>query len=132
MDEGAVVMTPLNEDIAAAGTAEKLSEVEEQIRTGALQVFDTSTFTVNGEELTTCLALDTDGDFVADSEEAVFDGAFHERRPCSTAPSTSPTSSPPPTSPSRSTASPGSTRPTKRHTACIPFEAGCRPLELPC
>ena len=78
MDEGAVVMTPLNEDIAAAGTAEKLSEVEEQIRTGALQVFDTSTFTVNGEELTTCLALDTDGDFVADSEEAVFDGAFHE------------------------------------------------------
>ena len=78
MDEGAVVMTPLNEDIAAAGTAEKLSEVEEAIRTGALQVFDTSTFTVNGEELTTCLALDTDGDFVADSEEAVFDGAFHE------------------------------------------------------
>ena len=78
MDEGAVVMTPLNEDIAAAGTAEKLSEVEEQIRTGALQVFDTSTFTVNGEELTTCLALDTDGDFVADAEEAVFDGAFHE------------------------------------------------------
>ena len=78
MDEGAVVMTPLNEDIAAAGTAEKLSEVEEQIRTGALQVFDTSTFTVGGEELTTCLALDTDGDFVADDQEAVFDGAFHE------------------------------------------------------
>ena len=78
MDEGAVVMTPLNEEIAAAGTAEKLAEVEEAIRTGALQVFDTSTFTVGGEELTTCLALDTDGDFVADSEEAVFDGAFHE------------------------------------------------------
>ena len=78
MDEGAVVMTPLNEEIAAAGTAEKLSEVEEAIRTGALQVFDTSTFTVGGEELTTCLALDTDGDFVADDQEAVFDGAFHE------------------------------------------------------
>ena len=78
MDEGAVVMTPLNEDIAAAGTAEKLAEVEEAIRTGALQVFDTSTFTVEGAELTTCLAIDTDGDFVADSEEAVFDGAFHE------------------------------------------------------
>ena len=78
MDEGAVVMTPLNEDIAAAGTAEKLAEVEEAIRSGELQVFDTSTFTVGGAELTTCLALDTDGDFVADSEEAVFDGAFHE------------------------------------------------------
>ena len=78
MDMGAVVMTPLNEEIAAAGTAEKLAEVEQQIHDGTLQVFDTSTFTVNGEELTTCLALDTDGDFVADSEEAVFDGAFHE------------------------------------------------------
>ena len=78
MDEGAVVMTPLNEEIAAAGTAEKLAEVEEAIRSGELQVFDTTTFTVEGQPLTTCMALDTDGDFVADSEEAVFDGAFHE------------------------------------------------------
>ena len=78
MDEGAVVMTELNTDIAAEGTAEKLAEVEEQIRSGELQVFDTSTFTVEGQPLTTCMALDTDGDFVADDQEAVFDGAFHE------------------------------------------------------
>nr|WP_317323779.1 BMP family ABC transporter substrate-binding protein [uncultured Flavonifractor sp.] len=78
MDEGAVVMTPLNEDIAAAGTAEKLAEVEEALRSGELQVFDTTTFTVEGKPLTNCFALDTDGDFTADSEEAVFDGAFHE------------------------------------------------------
>ena len=78
MDMGAVVMTPLKEDIAAEGTAEKLAEVEAAIKDGSLQVFDTSTFTVEGAELTTCLAIDTDGDFVADSEEAVFDGAFHE------------------------------------------------------
>ena len=78
MDEGAVVMTPLNEDIAAAGTAEKLSELEEQIRSGELQVFDTSTFTVDGAEMTSCMATDTDGDFTPDAEEAVFDGAFHE------------------------------------------------------
>ena len=78
MDMGAVVMTPLNEDIAAEGTAEKLAEVEAAIKDGSLQVFDTSTFTVEGAELTTCLAIDTDDDFVADSEEAVFDGAFHE------------------------------------------------------
>lgn len=78
MDEGAVVMTTLNEAIAAEGTAEKLAEVEEAIRTGELQIFDTSTFTVDGAELTQAFALDTDGDFVADSEEAVFDGAFHE------------------------------------------------------
>lgn len=78
MDEGAVVMTDLNENIAAAGTAEKLAEVEEAIKNGELQVFDTSTFTVGGEPVTTAFALDTDGDFTADSEEAVFDGAFHE------------------------------------------------------
>ena len=78
MNEDAVVMTPLNEDIAAPGTAERLAEVEDAIRNGELQVFDTSTFTVGGEEVTSCLAIDTDGDFVADSEEAVFDGAFHE------------------------------------------------------
>ena len=78
MGDGAVVMTTLNEAIAAPGTAEKVAEVEAALADGSLEVFDTSTFTVNGEELTSALALDTDGDFVADSEEAVFDGAFHE------------------------------------------------------
>lgn len=78
MDQGAVVMTTLNEKIAAKGTAEKLAEVEKQLHDGTLQVFDTSTFTVKGQPLTNAFALDTDGDFAADSEEAVFDGAFHE------------------------------------------------------
>ena len=78
MDMGAVVMTDLNEAIAAEGTAEKLAEVEKAIHDGTLQVFDTSTFTVEGETLTSAFALDTDGDFTPDSEEAVFDGAFHE------------------------------------------------------
>ena len=76
--DGAVVLTKLNEAICAEGTAEKLAEVEAKLASGELQVFDTSTFTVKGETLTTAFALDTDGDFTADSEEAVFDGAFHE------------------------------------------------------
>ena len=78
MEMNAVVMTDLNEAIAAPGTAEKLAEVEDQLRSGKLQVFDTSTFTIGGEELKNAFALDTDGDFAPDSEEAVFDGAFHE------------------------------------------------------
>ncbi len=78
MDMGAVVMTELNEDIAAPGTAEKLAEVEKAIADGTIQVFDTSTFTIDGKELTNAFALDTDGDFVPDSVEAVHDGAFHE------------------------------------------------------
>lgn len=63
---------------AAPGTAEKLAEVEEGIKNGTIQVFDTSTFTVDGQTVDHAFAVDTDGDFVADSEEAVFDGAFHE------------------------------------------------------
>ena len=78
MAEDAVVMTTLNEKIAAEGTAEKLEEVIAQIKSGDLQVFDTDTFTVAGEKVTTSFALDTDGDFVPDTEEAVHDGAYHE------------------------------------------------------
>ena len=76
--DGAVVLTELNKDILAPGTEEKLAEVEAAIKAGTLQVFDTKTFTVGGQELTQAYALDTDGDFAPDKEEAVFDGAFHE------------------------------------------------------
>ena len=76
--DGDVALTELNEAIAAEGTQAKLDEVRAQIESGEIQVFDTSTFTVDGKEVTTAFALDTDGDFVPDSEEAVFDGAFHE------------------------------------------------------
>ena len=72
------MLTKLNEEIAAPGTAEKLAEVEAGLKDGSIKVFDTSTFTVDGEALTSAFALDTDGDFTPDSEEAVFDGAFHE------------------------------------------------------
>ncbi len=78
IDESAVVLTDLNEKIAAPGTADKLAEVEKAIKDGTLHVFDTSTFTVGGQPLTHAFALDTDGDFAADSEEAVSDGYFHE------------------------------------------------------
>ena len=79
MNENAVVMTSLNEAIAAPGTKAKLDEVMAKISAGELQVFDTSTFTIDGgKKLTQAFALDTNGDFAPDSEEAVFDGAFHE------------------------------------------------------
>ncbi len=78
MADGAVVLTDLNTKIAAAGTADKLAAVEKEIKDGTLKVFDTSKFTVQGAPVTTSFALDTDGDFAPDSEEAVFDGAYHE------------------------------------------------------
>ena len=71
-------MTTLNEKICAKGTAEKVAEVEKALKDGTLQVFDTSKFTVGGKTVTTAFATDTDGDFVPDADEAVFDGYYHE------------------------------------------------------
>ena len=76
--EGANKIFPLNEGIVAAGTAEKVAEVEAAIADGSLQVFDCSTFTVGGEHPTSFLAIDLDGDFNGDVGEAIVDGVFQE------------------------------------------------------
>lgn len=80
--EGDVVITELNTAIAAPGTQEALDKAEAAFRAGTLDVFDTSKFTVNGgETLTHAFAVDSDGDFTADTYEAVWDGVFHESYP---------------------------------------------------
>ena len=56
--EGAVCTTELNTAIAAEGTAEKIAEIEQQIKSGELQVFDTSKWTVNGETVTSTTEID--------------------------------------------------------------------------
>jgi basic membrane protein A len=74
---GANAITELGES-CAEGTAEKVAEVEAAIADGTLNVFDCSTFTVDGEHPTSFLALDTDGDWVGDTGEAIVDGIFYE------------------------------------------------------
>ncbi len=64
----------------AAGTAEKVAEVEAAIKDGTLNVFDCSTFTVGGEHPTSYLAIDTDGDWVNDTGEAIENGIFYESK----------------------------------------------------
>ena len=76
-DEGAVMISALGES-CADGTAEKVAEVEAALKDGSLKVFDINTFTVGGQTVTSTPALDTDGDFVPDSGEAIVDGAFAE------------------------------------------------------
>lgn len=76
--EGEVVLTTLNEDICAKGTADVLKDVEAKLISGEIKVFDTNNFTVGGEKVTTAFAIDTDGDFVPDQGEAIVDGAFVE------------------------------------------------------
>lgn len=51
LDEGAVGISELGES-CAEGTEEAVEEVEEAIISGELHVFDTSTFTVDGETIT--------------------------------------------------------------------------------
>lgn len=62
-NEGSVALTELNEAVAAEGTQEKLDEVIELLKAGELHVFDTTTFTVNGE---------------VPENEHIYDGYFHE------------------------------------------------------
>ena len=75
---GGVALKDLNETVAAEGTAAKLEEVKAALLDGSLKVFDTSTFTVNGETLTSYMAdVDDMGDYAPETE-AIADGYFHE------------------------------------------------------
>ena len=75
---GSVVLTDVNEQAAAAGTVEKIAEVMKALEDGSVKVFDTATFTVNGETVTTYLAdVDDLGDYVGETE-AISDGVFLE------------------------------------------------------
>ena len=77
LETGSVELTELG-DAAAEGTAEKLEEVKAELEAGTLHVFDTSTFTVDGETLESYMAdVDTDADYEGD-HEVVSDGYFHE------------------------------------------------------
>jgi len=87
--DGGVRTTEINELACAAGTAEAVAAAEAALKEGTLKVFDTATFTVpastNGTytideagHVLTCIALDTNGDYVADFGEAIVDGAFAE------------------------------------------------------
>ena len=68
----AVAITELGKS-CAAGTAEKVAEVEKQLRDGTLHVFDTSKFTVGGEHLDSY-----DKSYGFEGHELISDGYFHE------------------------------------------------------
>ena len=75
MADGAVELTELNENVAAEGTAEKVQEVLAKLESGELQVFDTSTFTVNG--MTAEEYVQTE-DYLQDTANGGFNAAVHQ------------------------------------------------------
>ena len=78
IETGSVVLSDLNEAAVAAGTAEKVEEVKAAIEAGTTKVFDTTTFTVGGETITSYQAdVDTDPAYTPDTE-VIEDGAFQE------------------------------------------------------
>ncbi len=85
-ETGAVKITELGSS-CAAGTAEKVAEVEAAIKDGSLKVFDASTFTVGGETLTSSEVDMTIMDWATmtvayegQKYEAIEDGAFVESK----------------------------------------------------
>ena len=78
LEEGVVMTLGFNDKVAAEGTEAKLAEVTEKLNSGEIKVFDTATFTVKGEVVTSYMAdVDSDAAFTGDTE-VVTDGYFHE------------------------------------------------------
>ena len=78
IQEGSVVLTEINEAVAAPGTVEKIEEIKKMLENGELHVYDTATFTVDGQKLESYLAdVDTDPNYEGDTE-VIIDGYFHE------------------------------------------------------
>ena len=87
---GSVVLTDINTNVAAEGTAEAIADATAKLESGELQVFDCSVFTVSGDNVTASMTVDADGhvtSYLADVDtdaaytgdtEAVQDGAFKE------------------------------------------------------
>ena len=91
IDTKSVVLTEINEQAAAEGTAAKIEAVKALLVAGKLNVFDTSTFTVTVTDKTNVNAVvdengrltsykadvDSDANYAPDTE-VVKDGYFHE------------------------------------------------------
>lgn len=73
---GSVVLSGLNQDVAAKGTKEAIDTAISAFKAGTLHVYDTSKFTVEGKNLTEYLA-DVDGDFKGETN-VIHDGYFDE------------------------------------------------------
>ena len=72
-----VLLTDLG-NAAAEGTKEAIEDAKAKMVAGSLHVFDTATFTVGGETLTSYMAdVDTDAAYQGD-HEVITDGYFNE------------------------------------------------------
>ena len=77
---GSVVLTDLNANVAAEGTQEAIDTAKAELEAGTRQVFDVTTFTVDGQQVESYQAdVDTDANYTPDTE-VVENGAFQESK----------------------------------------------------
>ena len=77
---GSVVLTDLNANVAAEGTQEAIDAAKAELEDGTRQVFDVTTFTVDGQQVESYQAdVDTDANYTPDTE-VVENGAFQESK----------------------------------------------------
>ena len=77
---GSVVLTDLNANVAAEGTQEAIDDAKAELEAGTRQVFDVTTFTVDGKQVESYQAdVDTDANYTPDTE-VVENGAFQESK----------------------------------------------------
>ena len=76
---GSVVLTELNEDVAAEGTADAIKAAQEKLEKGEIHVYDCNNFTVKGAPLSVdhMADVDTDEAYTPDTK-VVKDGYFAE------------------------------------------------------
>lgn len=78
IEEGSIVLTDINGDVAAEGTLEAINKAIEGFKAGTLHVYDINNFTVEGKKLDSYLAdVDDMGDFEKETE-VIKDGYFAE------------------------------------------------------
>ena len=93
LETGSVVLTDVNEDVAAEGTVEALEDIKAKLEAGEIKVFDVAAFTVtvdkekninvnatvgaDGHRTGYQADVDTDADYTPDTE-VIKDGAFLE------------------------------------------------------
>ena len=73
---GSVVLTDVNEQVAAANTVESIAAAKDALVAGQLQVFDTATFTVNKGEVLTSHMADVDTDEASTPDTEVIEGGI--------------------------------------------------------
>ena len=77
---GSVVLTDINEQAAAEGTAEAIADAKAKLEDGTLFVFDTANFTVEGKTLDSYMAdVDSDAAYEKDTE-VIENGIFMESK----------------------------------------------------